>query len=306
MPNPKTVLKSFVHRTASAAGLYLQPGGGRSPIPNLADLARRSAWRAPRPMTGVEGAHLETQLAFIDELLSPDIRATLASRDIYAEAGRASGDLGGFCPTDAALLYAVVRARRPARIVQYGTWVSTAAIMIAAADAGYAPQLTILDPSPRPYLAGLQKSGRISLIAERPQEASLDVYAGLSDGDMLFIDSNHAVKVDGEANRLVLDVLPQLVRGVLVHFHGVNFPYDYGRRLLAGDYAFATEGTLLHAFLVGNASFRIAACMSMLHYGARDALKARFPGYAPEADIDGLAGAGGGEFPNSLWLQRVR
>jgi hypothetical protein len=89
--------------------------------------------------------------------------------------------------------------------------------------------------------------------------------------------------------------------------HNVNFPYDYGRDILEHQTSFSCEGTLLHAFLIGNSRYQIAASLSMLHYGAREALKARLPHYAPALDSDGLAIAGGvGEWPSSLWLQRVR
>jgi len=301
------MLKAAVRQATGAAGLYLPPGGGRSPIPDVADLRRRQDWRAPRSMISVAGADLEEQLAFIDAMLTPEIAATLRARDIYAEIGKASGEQGGMRNADAEVLYTIVRRQKPARIVQIGTWVSAAAMILAANDAGYAPEHVVIDAEPDIYAKAEAGRGRLKILDDRPQTTPLEVFTRLGDGDLLFIDSNHAVKADGEVNRLVLEVLPRLAPGVLVHFHNINFPYDYGRAILEDDVSFAAEGTLLHAFLAGNSSYRIGASLSMLHYGAREELKARLPHYSPASDADGLEIAGGpGEWPSSLWLQRTR
>lgn len=61
------------------------------------------------------------------------------------------------------------------------------------------------------------------------------------------------------------------------------------------------ESTLVHAFLIGNERYRIAAALSMLHNGAPEKLAKLIAGYRPQGNSDGLR-AGEGHFPSSLYL----
>jgi hypothetical protein len=137
---------------------------------------------------------------------------------------------------------------------------------------------------------------------EGAETVSLATLTALEKGDMLFVDSTHTVKPGSEVNRIILDVLPRLGAGVFVHFHDIYFPYDYQRGLLSSELFFSAESTLLHAFLINNARCRILLSLSMLHYGAPDRMKALFPHYEPQSNVDGLAGTGGRHFPNATYL----
>jgi hypothetical protein len=113
------------------------------------------------------------------------------------------------------------------------------------------------------------------------------------------------VKPGSEVNRIVLEVLPRLECGVLVHFHDITFPYEYGRGFLNGDLFFPGETSLLYAFLLNNGAFRIDLCLSMLHYAVPDALKALLPGYEPQGNEWGLAAGDGLHFPSAVYLTRI-
>ena len=41
------------------------------------------------------------------------------------------------------------------------------------------------------------------------------------EGDVLFIDSSHVLRIDSDVRFLFLEVLPRLQPGVLVHFHDI-------------------------------------------------------------------------------------
>jgi Methyltransferase domain len=109
----------------------------------------------------------------------------------------------------------------------------------------------------------------------------------LGAGDLLFIDSTHTVKPGSEVNRFVLEVLPRLDEGVLVHFHDIYFPYEYARNFLSGDLFFPGETSLLYAFMLNNPKFRIDLCLSMLHYAAPGAMKKRMPKFEPQGNDAG-------------------
>jgi hypothetical protein len=180
-------------------------------------------------------------------------------------------------------------------------------MLSAARLAGYRPDVVAIDPYPTGYLRRAHAEGAIRLLAEPAQLVDMDTFTSLGEGDLLFVDSTHTVKPGSEVNRIVLEVLPRLARGVLVHFHDITFPYEYeyGRGFLNGDLFFPGETSLLYAFLLNNPAYRIELCLSMLHYQAPEALKALLPAYEPQGNDGGLAAGGGVHFPSAVYLARI-
>jgi hypothetical protein len=159
---------------------------------------------------------------------------------------------------DAELLYAIIRHFRPRRILElgsgYSTFVSAAAALQNARE-GSPADLTAVDPAPRAELsAGIEGLARVELRDSR--ELSFEWFDELGPNDILFIDSSHAVKLGGELQWLVLDVLPRLRQNVLVHFHDVFLPYEYPRPLFE-LWPYFNEQYLLHAFLIGNSEWEV-------------------------------------------------
>lgn len=124
---------------------------------------------------------------------------------------------------DAAAAYALVRQRKPGRIVEVGSGHSTRFLVRAIADGGLATTLTAIDPAPRATLDGLKVTWRRELVQATP----LALFEGLAAGDVLFIDSSHLLMPGSDVDHLLNRVLPALPPGVLVHFHDVFLPDDY-------------------------------------------------------------------------------
>jgi hypothetical protein len=121
---------------------------------------------------------------------------------------------------------------------------------------------------------------------------------------VLFIDSSHIVRAGGDVNHVILEVLPRLAPGVLVHFHDIYLPYDYQRDLLQ-TFLHNNETSLLRAFLIFNARFRILFSLSMLHYDCPAGLREVFPEYRRQSDRNGLRDEHFDpqeHFPSSTWL----
>jgi len=282
-------------------GLDILPRHFYSSIPDLRELQTSSGWREPMSMIGVAGAGLDEQLAFAGE-----IRAPLEDRlpgDVWPRAAEASGE-PGYGVAEADCLYCFVASKRPRRIVQLGCGTSTAVILRAAAAAGYTPNLACIEPYPSAYLRRIDAAGQIELVPEKAQAVPLERLTGLGEGDLLFVDSTHTVKVGSEVNRIILEVLPRLAPGVYVQFHDIHFPYDYPRRLLETMF-FATESTLLHAFLIGNHRYTIRLCLSMLHYERPEELRRLWPNYRPQKNDQGLRASREGHFPSAIYLEVV-
>jgi Methyltransferase domain len=286
--------------TLQRVGVDVLPRHFYSSIPDIRRLRKSTRWRAPRSFVDVAGAEIGEQLDFLRRIVPSEMTRALSERTVFEDACEENGATG-FGPVEANCLYAFVHSLRPKRIVQVGAGVSTAVTLRAAADAGYRPEVTAIDPYPTPFL----RRADVKLLDTDAQDVALEEFTALSEGDLLFVDSTHAVRPDSEVNRLVLEVLPRL-SGVWVHFHDIYFPYDYQRDVLDPPLFFWSETSLVHAFLVGHRRYRIAAALSMLHYVAPDALQALIPGYNPAPNDDGLDTNRNRppelHFPSSLYL----
>jgi hypothetical protein len=124
---------------------------------------------------------------------------------------------------DAACAYAMVRRRRPARLIEIGAGHSTRFFARAAADGGHPTRITVIDPAPRADI------GRLGVEALRNslQRVGDAPFADLAPGDVLSIDSSHILMPGTDVDILLNRVLPDLPAGVLVHVHDVFLPDDY-------------------------------------------------------------------------------
>ncbi len=295
-----------VFEAGQHVGIDLLPRHFYSSIPDLRELRRTTYWRKPSSMVGVAGTDTEAQLAFAAECCTPTLRERVARGEIYAQACAENG-APGYGPAEADLLYCFIASQKPPRVVQVGAGVSTAIVLAAARDAAYQPEVVCVDPYPTEFLQRLAREKRIRLIAEAAQSVELGALTEVGERGFLFVDSTHAVRYGSEVNRIILEVLPRLPAGTIVHFHDIFFPYDYPRGVFVWNF-FPLESTLLHAFLIHNARYAIALSLSMLHYAAPDRLRALLPNYQPAANDDGLMVGTGYDkgFPSATYLRCVQ
>jgi hypothetical protein len=216
----------------------------------------------------------------------------------------------GYGYIEAQALHSVIRHHRPSRVVEVGSGVSSYCIARAAGknleETGRVTEIVCIEPYPSERLSAL--SG-IELIPMKVQEIPFEVFSRLGEGDLLFIDSSHTVKPGSDVNFLILEVLPRLAPGVIVHFHDIYFPYDYRRSVLQ-TFLHWTETSLLRAFLVFNDRARILFCLSHLHYDRQDELRDIFPDYVPQHDLHGIRSEEyepfapiPEHFPSSIYIQ---
>lgn len=137
--------------------------------------------------------------------------------------GPARWDQDWFPRLDAAAAYALVRTLAPRRIVEIGSGHSTRFMARAVADGALATAILCIDPAPRATLASLGVAHRARVLAD---DDIADIET-LGAGDILFIDSSHVAMPGTDVDRLVLDVLPRLAPGVIVHVHDILLPDAY-------------------------------------------------------------------------------
>lgn len=290
-------------RFGQRLGVDILPHHFYSAVPDVRALTASNEWRAPSTMLGVSGADVDVQLREAQDWFTPEVGVALRETDVHADACRENG-ADGYGPMEAQFLHAFVATRHPRRIVQVGAGVTTAVILAAARRHGVDVEVTAVDPFPTPLLERLAADGSITLLRSPAQTVAMETFTALEDGDLLLVDSTHTVKVGSEVNRMILEVLPRLKAGVVVHVHDIMFPYDYQPDTLDGRLFFWDESTLLHAFLIGNDHARILLSQSMLAHERRDALNAMLVGYRPARMRDGLfeGNRDGAHFPSATYL----
>lgn len=235
---------------AEKSGVHILPVHYYSPIPSRSDFSRR---RRKNNMAGID-FNVPAGLARASTLLDKykdQITSFLNGPNDYNPRN------SGFPPLDAAILYATISEARPKRIIEIGSGMSTVVITHALQDAGLTETIfTCIEPFLPDYL-NKDRCG-ISEIIERPlQEVPLDKFRELEAGDILFIDSTHVVRFDSDVVYEILDILPTLRPGVIIHVHDIFFPNDYPESWLQQHRFFWAEQYMLQAFLSMNPNFKI-------------------------------------------------
>jgi predicted O-methyltransferase YrrM len=126
-----------------------------------------------------------------------------------------------FPSLDAAVAYALVRERKPRRIIEVGSGHSTRLLSKALGGVG---EILAIDPAPRADIADLPG---VRVKSSTLQAAPDTVFDGLVQGDVLFIDSSHILMPGSDVDILLNRVLPRLPSGTLVHIHDIFLPFDY-------------------------------------------------------------------------------
>lgn len=154
-------------------------------------------------------------------------RAEAFAADVLAIDGRGEAaarfDQEWFPPLDALAAYVLVRTLRPQRVVEIGSGHSTRFLARAVRDGILATEITCIDPQPRATIAALPVVHVPAVLADAPA-GPIDA---LGAGDVLFIDSSHIAMPGTDVDRLVLDVVPRLPAGAILHVHDIFLPDDY-------------------------------------------------------------------------------
>lgn len=297
-----------LHKIGLRFGVQILPAHYYSPVPNILELKETiDVWAHPSTLPGVN-VDLDEQGRTLKSVCLPFLGEYSGNR-IYRDA-TSKGSGPGYGYIEAQCLHAVLRFFKPRRVVEVGsgvsTWCAMAALKSNSNGSGTPARLISIEPHPSDRLKALRE---VELIEQEVQRVPFDVFTDLQKGDLLFIDSSHTVKPGGDVNFLILEVLPRLKPGVIVHFHDIYLPYDYPRDTLR-TYLHGMETSLLRAFLISNSRVKILFCLSHLHYERSEVLQEVFPEYVRQGDERGLQSeefkpfqAIEQHFPSSIYLE---
>jgi Methyltransferase domain len=278
-----------------------------SPLPSILQLDKhKTRWYKPSSLVGVD-----YDVAKMEELADRLIREhsdeyfrTLSHDELVRE-----GYGYGLTPLDALLLYCMLREYRPQRFLEVGSGVSSYIAHAAGmrnAESGPIMDIVSVDPYAFPKLHSVPG---IRIVSQEIQDYPLHEFEALKSGDVLFIDSTHVVRIDGDVSYLVLEVLPRLANGVIVHIHDVPFPYNVpypadGNMFQAPWPVYWTEAMLVQAFLAFNTSYKILLSTPLIRYHDDTFLAQRIPNYHELKPMwSGVAPSS--EIHCSLWIMKA-
>jgi Methyltransferase domain len=248
---------------AAKAGIDLLLRTFYSPVPHLDEL-RPGTFDRVSELPGVCW-DLDSQVRFVDEQLARPMAEFRPPATAPEGSHTYAIDNPSYSLLDAAVGYGMVRSLRPRLIVELGSGHSTLVTAQAGLrnqDEGSPFRLDVFDPFPRVVSEGLP--GLHVLHRTPAQDVPLTVFEELGDGDVLFVDTTHTVKIGSEVNFLVLEVLPRLRPGVVVHFHDIFLPFEYPRRWMEDFGLYWNEQYLIQAFLAHNESWEVLVATQAL------------------------------------------
>ena len=204
-------------------------------------------------------------------------------------------DNPSLCPTDAEFLYNMVRHFKPRKVIEVGCGHSTLLALQAERINGQEDDTrrcehVCIEPYEMPWLERLG----IQVIRSKVEDVPLTVFGELNAGDILFIDSSHMIRPQGDVLYEFLQILPTLRPGVLVHVHDVFSPRDYPPDWIYDQHCQWNEQYLLEAFLSFNPNFRIVGAVNLLKKEHARELTAKCPNSAQRP----------GDEPGSFWMIR--
>jgi hypothetical protein len=195
---------------------------------------------------------------------------------------------------DAEYWYNFIRLIKPSKIFEIGSGNSTLmAIKALKKNEQENPAYQCKHICIEPYeMTWLEKTSA-TIIRKKIEDLDRTFFAELDDNDILFIDSSHIIRPQGDVLFEYLELLPSLRKGVIVHVHDIFSPKDYPDGWIRKEVKFWNEQYLLEAFLTSNPSWKIIGALNYLHHNHYEKLQAKCPFLTPDKN------------PGSFYIQKI-
>ena len=193
---------------------------------------------------------------------------------------------------DAEYWYNIIRHFKPKRIIEIGSGYSTLMAQNAInknRESGSVCQHICIEPY---EMLWLEQAGP-QVIRSKVEDVDQTLFGTLIENDILFIDSSHVIRPQGDVLVEFLELLPRLQRGVIVHVHNIFSPHDYPAEWICERVRLWNEQYLVEAFLTFNNSYKIVGALNFLKHLHYNALKSKCPSLFRESN------------PGSFYMQKV-
>lgn len=302
LTKPFTTARATRNALLSTGSVFLQrfPAGHfHSPIPTKRHVDAGLAGADPASVERIPGIDLreDEQLRLFRQTAEWFSDISFASKPTPQR--RYYLDNVYFSYADAFSLYGMLRTFTPNQIIEIGSGFSSAAMLDISDQLAISPSFIFVDPHPTRFLSLIRPEDKATATIHSCGAQSLGpgLFARLQANDFLFIDSSHIAKIGSDVNFLILDILPCLNAGVVIHFHDIPWPFEYPRRWYQDGRCW-NEAYILRAFLQFNDAFEILMFNSFLSQRYASSLRRCCPFFfsRPSNPLNLAA--------SSLWLRK--
>ncbi|BDQ02772.1 class I SAM-dependent methyltransferase [Ignavibacterium sp.] len=203
-----------------------------------------------------------------------------------------------FTVGDAEILYSLIRYFKPKRVIEIGSGMST---LIASAaieknsyeNSKYLCEHICIEPYPRRWL---RNKKNINLIEKNLETVDKSIFENLEENDILFIDSTHMIKPQGDVLTEYLEILPVIAKNVIIHIHDIFTPKNYPDDWILKSVSFWNEQYMVEAILSHSDRFKIILALNHLYHINKELLESRCPALKNNFTKE----------PRSLWLRKIK
>jgi len=277
-------------------GFYIVPRHYHHPVPDTREY-HDDTWQRQSDLVGVD-MNEAAQFALLDDFVRSfrsEYEAIPRERPVSPTQYYINCKF--FEAVDGEILYCMIRKFRPRRIFEIGSGMST--LLSAQAHLENrkfgAPEceLVAFEPYPNAVLkAGFRGLSR--LVIKKIQDVPLPEFLQLQANDVLFVDSSHTLKMGGDVVYELLEIIPRLRPGVMIHVHDIFIPGEYPRDAVLRKHYFWNEQYAVQAFLAFNKNFEVMWAGNYMHLRHSDRLRKAFSSYNPQ-----------GRLPGSMWMRKL-
>lgn len=297
--DPAAIVRAFYesgeykdkHRVQSV----FPPGHYHSPVVDPTTVG--SYFRRERNASSADIAGIEIDVQAMLDLWKENLEVLKQTpfTETQCSANRYFYQSGPYPYGDAITLRMMIGYLKPKRIIEIGSGASSACMLDSADHFGLAEmRLTCIEPFPN-RLRSLLRAGdeeKIDILEKPIQAVPAEIVDDLEENDILFIDSTHVLKTGSDVHYEFFHLLPRIKPGVIVHFHDVQYPFEYPPEWVF-DLNFSwNEAYALRAFLMYNAAFKITFWNSLLAKSFASEIQKEVPTF--------LKNPGG-----SIWIRRM-
>ena len=179
-----------------------------------------------------------------------------------------------FTGIDPYIYYCMIRNFKPRTVIEVGSGNSTL-LGVEACQLNASTRYVVIDPWPRGFIS--ENIRGIEIMRQKVEDINVDMFLQLQENDILFVDGSHVVRTKGDVCFIILEILPRLARGVIIHFHDIFLPFDYPKELIVERQFFWTEQYLLQAYLTENCSVEVLFSSQFISSNYTEEVKHIFP-----------------------------
>jgi hypothetical protein len=240
--------------------------------PLFKDSRLKQSLREPRHLPGIDW-RTEDQINFLSRLNYSNELELLRFNEPSQDFLKFSFNNGSFESGDAEILYQILRHYKPKRMIEIGSGHSTKiaheALKKNFVETGIKATHTCIEPYEMDWLEQLGVNVERKLV----EDCDISFFDNLEKDDILFIDSSHMIRPQGDVLVEYLQIIPRLRSGVIVHIHDIFSPHDYPDEWVRNDVSFWNEQYILEALISNKSRYEIIAALNYLHHHYYGSLK---------------------------------